>query len=113
MTWRVLYALRLSQAVDSTPSGGAVRRDLILTCLVAAPILGLLASSLAENPPGSGPGALQVVLAVGVAVGLSFVAARRVGLPWSRAFGWAVASAAVLPVLLLLVILLTVALTPL
>jgi hypothetical protein len=90
-----------------------VGRDLTLTCLVAAPIVGVLASNLAENPPGNGPGALQVVLAVGVAVGLSLVAARRVGLPWSSAFGWAVASAAALPVLLVLVILLTVAFTPL
>jgi len=72
-----------------------------------------LASNLAENPPGSGPGALQVVLAVGVAVGLSLVAARRVGLPWTSAFGWALASAAALPVLLLLVFLLAVAFTPL
>jgi len=53
------------------------------------------------------------VLAVGVAVGLSLVAARRVGLSWSSAFGWAVASAAALPVLLLLVFLLAVAFTPL
>ena len=90
-----------------------MRRDLTLTCLLAAPILGLLASNLAENPPGSGPGALQVVLAVGVAVGLSLVAARRVGLPWTSAFGWALASAAALPVLLLLVFLLAVAFTPL
>ena len=88
-------------------------RDLILTCLVAAPILGLLAANLAENPPGSGPGALQVVLAVGSAVGVSLVAARRVGLPWSSAFGWAVASAAALPVLLLLLFLFAVAFTPL
>jgi hypothetical protein len=99
--------------VDATPSTRGARRDLTLSCLVAAPILGLLAATRAENPPGNGPGSLQVVLAVGVAVGLSLIVARRAGLPWSSAFGWAVASSAALPVLLLLVILLTVAITPL
>jgi hypothetical protein len=53
------------------------------------------------------------VLAVGVAAGLSSFAARRLGVPWSHALGWAVASAVALPIMLVLALLLTVALTPL
>ena len=72
-------------------------------CLLAAPVVGLLAASLAENPPGNGPGGMQVLLGVGVPAGLSFLVARR----WAertrlRASMWAVASVAATGIILLL-----------
>jgi hypothetical protein len=58
-----------------------------------APILGVLvAANFLENPPGNGPGGLQVAVAVGAPLVLSSLAARRVGLPWSGVARWAMRS---------------------
>jgi hypothetical protein len=63
-----------------------------LLCCVVAPVLGLLAASLVENPPGNGPGALQVVLGAGVPTVLSFGAASLAGARPPAAVLWALAS---------------------
>jgi hypothetical protein len=78
---------------------------LMLWCLVAAPGLGLVAAGFAPNPPGDGPGAMQVVLGTGVPAVISFLVARR-GARTSRfaAGAWAVASVAATGMLLLLLI---------
>jgi hypothetical protein len=73
-----------------------------------SPILGVLvAANLIENPPGNGPGALQVGVAFGTPLMLSSFAARRAGLSWSGVARWAmkslVALGAVLALWLLLV----------
>lgn len=61
-------------------------------CCVVAPVLGLAAASLAENPPGNGPGALQVVLGAGVPAVFSFGLASLAGARPPFAVLWALAS---------------------
>lgn len=69
------------------------RVALIVVCLLVAPVLGLVAANAATNPPGNGPGGMQVVLGAGVPALLSFVAAlfARNG-TLLRAGAWAFAS---------------------
>ena len=72
-------------------------------CLVLAPTIALVvAANAVENPPGNGPGHLQVVAAVGIASGLSGFAARCKGLSWPGTAAWAIASLAGMVVLIVL-----------
>jgi hypothetical protein len=63
-----------------------------VVCCVVGPVLGLLAASLADNPPGNGPGGMQVVLGGGVPAVISFTAARLAGARPVFATLWALAS---------------------
>jgi hypothetical protein len=75
---------------------------LVVLCLIVAPVLGLVAANAATNPPGNGPGTLQVVLGAGVPAVLSFLAALLAGNgTLLRAGAWACASVAATGSLLL------------
>jgi hypothetical protein len=75
-----------------------------------SPIVGVLvAANLLENPPGNGPGGLQVAVAVVTPLVLTSAAARRVGLPWPGVARWAMKSVVGLGAILLLWVLLVAA----
>jgi len=64
-----------------------------VVCILLAPVLGLVAADKSTNPPGEGPGVLQVILGVGIPAGVAFVVARHVGnRTRARALAWSVAS---------------------
>jgi len=74
-----------------------------VVCILLAPVLGLVAADKSTNPPGEGPGVLQVILGVGIPAGVAFVVARHVGnRTRARALAWSVASVAATGVILVL-----------
>ena len=76
--------------------GGA----LALGCLVGAPIVGFAAAGAAPHPEGNGPGALQVVVGVGLPLAIGFLLAwKGAGRSPAAAAGWGVAAVAATGVL--------------
>jgi hypothetical protein len=84
------------------PHTPLTRLTLAATCLIVAPIAGLLAANAATNPPGEGPGTLQVLLGVLVPASVSYVTVRHAA-KRSRiaAVAWALASLVATGLLLL------------
>ncbi|HEU5243270.1 MAG TPA: hypothetical protein VFU33_02610 [Gaiellaceae bacterium] len=82
------------------------RAFLAFVCLVIAPIAGLWIAAKLPNPPGTGPGAWQVVFGIGVPAALALAAAAVTQVRRLEAALWTLAALVATLGLLLLVALL-------
>ena len=62
--------------------------------LVVAPVAGVSAAAKLPNPPGTGPGAYQVVAGVAVPLAVTLIAVRAAGLGMGEGVVWVIASLA-------------------
>ena len=98
----LLSIKELSTPAQRHPIG--IRVLLAVVGLVIAPVAAIWAAGKLPNPPGTGPGAGQVVVGVAVPLVLTLVPVRAAGLGRVEGVAWVIASLAATGALVLFIL---------